>query len=1435
MTSRWIGAALGGALAMLTVAALPASAGPATTVYAAPGGTGNRCSYQTPCSITQAQTKVHELAPGAYGDIVVSLAGGTYQLSAPLTFTAADSGQNGHKVRWQAAPGQQPVISGGQQITGWTRAGGNLWSARVPADLTTRQLYADGVRLPRATGSAPVSLTQTPTGFTAADATMANWRNPGNIEFIMTEGHGAWTEPRCGVASITGTAITMRQPCWDNMKLVDDPKDPFGDNPAGGFPSYPANAVPTRIENAFELLSEGEWYLDEAKDTIYYQARAGEDVRHKQFVAAKLDRLIGTTTSASAPLHDVSFEGLEFSYATWLQPSGPDGFVEMQANFTLTGPGAGRSQGLCQYSQPQGTCPFASWTRPPAAVDLTGTKNVTFLRNTFQHLGGAGLGLQHGVQSDLVQGNTVTDVSGIGILLGAVDDPQPLGGDEHEIATGNTIDSNYVHNTGVEFPGAPAVFTGYTRQASITHNQIADVSYSGISAGWAGWHTNSVTPHDNPNINADNTISYNVIYGHMGVRSDGGAVYTNGPQGTSFEHGLTVQGNVSFSGVHTSFNVYNDEGGDYVNITGNVQYSDPGGFNGGCSTTGHIRLKDNYRTGALNWFGCPPAPVGVEVLAGNKQISQNPQAGEVPNQVLAAAGLRPGFRDLVTRGAPSVVVVSPTCTDDILITGSGFTDRARVSIGGRPVEPVTYISPNHLSVKLPRGTSGGAVSVATWAGTSAASASAMLTPCRSLSTTFNNTGITSDSNTGPGNVDGFGYSYSAEALAQRGIMPGAPVRTHGVTFTWPTASPGSPDNTLAAGQFVGVYGSSSTLGFLMTSTYPASGTGTVYYTDGTTQDYTIGSTNWADGLQPGVTPAITAPYRNGPPGRDTRPVFIFYAGVDIDAKKTVKSVRLPNIGSEVGVNVPAMHIFAVALGGSPDLAQGKIARSSSENFGGAAARVVDGDSNGVWGNNSVSHSDIQDHPWWQVDLGAVSPIQTLNVWNRTDCCLERLNDFWVFVSSTPFDTTLTPAQQAAKKGVWSAHQTGSAPVVTTLSPNVPGRYVMVQISGRNYLSLAEVEVFGPQPGLGDWVGTWGSAQAGPAWWAPNGFPNRSVRNVVHDSVGGSAARIRFSNRFGTSPLVVDRSSVALGVSPDSAEAKPGTVHGLTFSGQSSVTIPAGAEVQSDPVAMTVPADTDLLVSLYMSQGSGPATYHPAANQISYLTTTGDHAMDESGAGFDQKIGSWVYVEEIDVQGSGAAGTVLTFGDSITDGGYATTNANHRWPDYLADRTKQYGILNSGVSAGRLMLDGGNLDYGRAGLVRLDDDVLNRTNVRTVILLQGINDMIQDPRNNRPAEFAAAYKEFVARLHAKGIRVLASPITPIKGWGGYDDGLEATRQGINDFVLNSGTFDGIVDFAKALQDPQDPLKLRPEFDAGDHLHPSDAGNAAMAAAVDLTKL
>jgi len=270
----------------------------------------------------------------------------------------------------------------------------------------------------------------------------------------------------------------------------------------------------------------------------------------------------------------------------------------------------------------------------------------------------------------------------------------------------------------------------------------------------------------------------------------------------------------------------------------------------------------------------------------------------------------------------------------------------------------------------------------------------------------------------------------------------------------------------------------------------------------------------------------------------------------------------------------------------------------------------------------------------------------------------------------------------------------------------------------------------------------------------------------------------------------------------------------------------------------VPEDADLLISTHSSYAAGPVSYHPSAQQTSFLSDAGDFTMDTSGAKFDRRTGSWFYVEEVDVRGSRALGTVVALGDSITDGGYSTTDANHRWPDYLADRIRQLpaasrlGVVNSGVSANRVLLDGGELAYGRSALARLDDDVLNRTNVRSVILLEGVNDLHQDPRQADPRKFVDGYRDLVTRMHAKGIKVFGATITPIKGWGAYTESMEATRGAVNEFIRTGGLFDGVLDFDAALRDAQDPLKLKAEYDSGDHLHPSDAGNAALAAAVDL---
>ncbi|NUS86574.1 MAG: SGNH/GDSL hydrolase family protein [Streptomyces sp.] len=368
-----------------------------------------------------------------------------------------------------------------------------------------------------------------------------------------------------------------------------------------------------------------------------------------------------------------------------------------------------------------------------------------------------------------------------------------------------------------------------------------------------------------------------------------------------------------------------------------------------------------------------------------------------------------------------------------------------------------------------------------------------------------------------------------------------------------------------------------------------------------------------------------------------------------------------------------------------------------------------------------------------------------------------------------------------------------------------------------------------------WVGTWEAAASGTV----PGLPGNSIRNVVHTSIGGHAARIRVSNRLGTAPLELGAATVALqeAGAPKSPNAIAGTTRPATFHGRTSVTVPVGEDVVSDPVPLRVPADTNLLITLFTPNDSGPATYHRSALQTSFLAPDGDHTADEDGAAFTATTSSWYYVTGVDVFSPRTPGSVVTLGDSITDGSGSTASANRRWPDRLAARLRelppgrQLGVLNAGISGNRVLLDG----TGPSALSRLDADVFSRGNVRALIVMEGINDIKGNPNQTDPAAFADAYRRIAEQAHARGIRVIGGTITPYGGNGGYTEARESVRQAVNDFVRNSGTFDAVVDFDAVVRDPADPHRILPAYDTGDHLHFNDAGLQAVADAVDLAEL
>ncbi|WP_369389490.1 SGNH/GDSL hydrolase family protein [Streptomyces sp. CG1] len=381
---------------------------------------------------------------------------------------------------------------------------------------------------------------------------------------------------------------------------------------------------------------------------------------------------------------------------------------------------------------------------------------------------------------------------------------------------------------------------------------------------------------------------------------------------------------------------------------------------------------------------------------------------------------------------------------------------------------------------------------------------------------------------------------------------------------------------------------------------------------------------------------------------------------------------------------------------------------------------------------------------------------------------------------------------------------------------------------------------------GTWVGAWSASPAGgEPGTETTGLAGRSVRNLVHTSTGGTSARITLSNLYGQTPLPLTHASIALSAGDGTAAAAPGSMRRLTFNGATSVVIPAGEQAVSDAVRLTVPHDSDVLITTYSPTPSGPVTYHPHAQQISYVAD-GDATEDATGAPYTEQTPYWRYLTSLDVLSNEADGTVVVFGDSITDGITSTTGANHRWPDLLADRLRsavesghrlpRYSIVNEGISGNQILADGlGRPAENQSGLGRFDRDALSHPGVKAVVIDLGVNDILRNPQLADPNSIITGLRTLVRDAHARGLKVIGATLTPFQGHRGYTPAREAVRRQVNAQIRSSGVYDAVVDFDKALRDPYDPRRLRPDYDSGDHIHPSDRGYSRMAEVFDLSML
>jgi lysophospholipase L1-like esterase len=382
-----------------------------------------------------------------------------------------------------------------------------------------------------------------------------------------------------------------------------------------------------------------------------------------------------------------------------------------------------------------------------------------------------------------------------------------------------------------------------------------------------------------------------------------------------------------------------------------------------------------------------------------------------------------------------------------------------------------------------------------------------------------------------------------------------------------------------------------------------------------------------------------------------------------------------------------------------------------------------------------------------------------------------------------------------------------------------------------------------------WQGAWGhpptayndlppphtdGTRAGRAVYAPLApYNDATVRQVVRLSAGGHAIRFRFTNEFGRKILRIGAARVAL--AGENGSIIPGSDHVLTFAGKPSANIPPGAPLLSDPVVWSLPAFARLAVSIYY-----PAETVPPAHTLFTLNawqTPGDQTAALTPPAPAPARGG-IHLSQINILPVGRGATLVTFGDSITEGVVSTVGAFHSWPDRLAERlqakaaTRGWSVVNAGIGSNRLLHDTPSTN----ALSRFDRDVLSVPGVQAVIVLLGINDIQYSHRNAaeavRAPEEIAALQQLIARAHAAGLRIYGGTVTPFEGSSDYTPDGEADRQAINGFV-RSGAFDGVVDFDAALRDPARSTRLRAFAESDGHLHPNDEGYARMGDSIDLS--
>ncbi len=372
----------------------------------------------------------------------------------------------------------------------------------------------------------------------------------------------------------------------------------------------------------------------------------------------------------------------------------------------------------------------------------------------------------------------------------------------------------------------------------------------------------------------------------------------------------------------------------------------------------------------------------------------------------------------------------------------------------------------------------------------------------------------------------------------------------------------------------------------------------------------------------------------------------------------------------------------------------------------------------------------------------------------------------------------------------------------------------------------------------DWIASWAAPPAPPLLVAPSFWPtapltpapdNQTIVQVVRLSAGGHRLCIRLSNEFGTAPLTVGTVRVAP-LSPD-GKADESKARAVTFSGAMHAVVPPHAPLVSDPIDLATAPLSRIRISIYLPAATGPATAHFQAAATAEISPAGDYTDRPFTPAATAPMR--LFLTEVDVQRERRGPVVVTLGDSITDGVGSTDDADHRWPDVLAERLAPAGgaVVNAGIGGNQVLQDAAVTAWGQGALARLDRDVLAVPGATHLVVLEGINDITSSSGLTADA-LIAGYRQIIDRAHAHGLKVVLGTILPVKHSWMFTPQNEALRASVNAWILSQHESDGVVDFDAAVRDPADPSSMRKALQSGDWIHPNDLGYRTMGEAVDL---